>query len=74
MKDEINPTDLEVVDWVEMEEMAIRQIKEGQKIIIAASEIMNKATKMIKALGGEPTKERVNRISREGSEKSINST
>ena len=74
MKDEINPTDLEAVDWIEMEEQSIRQIKESQKMLIAASEIMQKASQMIKALGGETTKERINRISKEGSEKCINTT
>jgi len=63
MKKDINPTDLDLMDWMEMEKQAISQVKEAQKMLAVSGEILVKATQMVMHLGGETERERLNKES-----------
>ena len=61
-QENINPTDLDLMDWKEIEKESINQVKISQKIFVAASQMLKEATMMIKALGGETERERLIRV------------
>lgn len=65
-------TDLDLMDWKEIENTAIQQIKNGHKILITAGKILEHAEDMIRSLGSETEGERLDRVAKEP--KNINTT
>lgn len=65
----IKITELDLADFKEMEAVAIRQIKDGKKIVLSATELYTLAVQKILKLGGSTAEEEI-----EETRKQINST